>query len=506
MKKYIAIFLVLTVVCVLAACTKAPETPSEEITTTEETTTQKEIVNELTLGYIDKKGFNPYTVRSTTNSSLLTLVYDGLFVNDKGYSVVPAIAASSESDGTKLTVNLAEEIYFSDGSPISAYDVIYSFSLAKKSSNYASSLSNFVSAKPDGRSVVFTLERNDIFAESVLTFPIVKEDTGADNFPTGSGRYTFKKKDGNLFLLANNNNTRQEELSIEKINLTPLAENKTELYSLQSGDLSYFYDDLSDGEYTKITANMYKTATNNLVFLSFNSSSELLKDKNIRNAVCKGIDASSVLSSALGNMYRLPVTVFNPDWYVLENEEETVSSYDTQKANALLEESGYIYAYSTNTHRSKNFEYIELSFLYCNDTEVKVKMANEITASLERLGIKVNVQALTYEDYIRALRNGSYDLYLGEVCLSANMNLDCFFSANGAVSYGIDSDSVTAKAYYDFAGGLVDAKTFMQVFGTEIPFFPLGYRDGMSYYSRELSFDGNFSEYEPFKDIYSWDI
>lgn len=506
MKKLIPIFLVLIAVCFFTACNNDGEITAEETTVIEETTTQKAIENKLTLGYFEKKGFNPYTTKSTANAALLTLVYDGLFVNDKGYSVTPAIASSSTNEGTQITVKLGDDIYFSDGSPISAYDVLYSFSLAKKSSAYASSLSNFVSAKPDGTSIIFTLERSDIYGESVLTFPIVKEDTGDNDIPVGSGRYTLKKKDGEYILTANNSNTRREELNIEKIYLTSLSVGETELYSLQSGDLSYFYDDLSDGEYTKITANMYKTATNNLVFLSFNNESELIQDTDVKNAVCSSIDVSSALTSALGNMYRLPCTVFNPDWYVLEDESESTLLYDVQKANSLLEKSGYIYAYSTNTTRSKNFEYIELSFLYCNDTQVKEKMAKEIIKSLENVGIKVNVQALPYEDYIKALKSGSYDLYLGEVRLSANMNLDCFFSENGSVSYGIDSDCVTAKAYYDFAGGLVDAKTFIQVFQSEMPFFPLCYRDSMSYYSRELSFDGNFNEYEPFKDIYSWEV
>ena len=132
-------------------------------------------------------------------------------------------------------------------------------------------------------------------------------------------------------------------------------------------------------------------------------------------------------------------------------------------------------------------------------------MGKEIKKSLESIGIGVELIEKEYSEYISALKDGDFDLYVGEIKPGANMSLSAFFSSDGNESYGIDTKSVTAKAYFDFTKGAIDASTFVQVFDSTLPFIPLCYRDGMAYYSRELSYEGNVNEYEPFKNVYSWE-
>ena len=121
------------------------------------------------------------------------------------------------------------------------------------------------------------------------------------------------------------------------------------------------------------------------------------------------------------------------------------------------------------------------------------------------MGIGVELVEKEYSDYISALKSGSFDLYIGEIKLSANMSLSPFVSSDGNAGYGIERDSVAAKAYSDFIKGAIDISTFVQVFDSTLPFIPLCYRDGMAYYSRELSYEGSINEFEPFKNIYSWE-
>ena len=133
-------------------------------------------------------------------------------------------------------------------------------------------------------------------------------------------------------------------------------------------------------------------------------------------------------------------------------------------------------------------------------------LAKDFRKSLESIGINVELQEKEYSEYIESLRKGEFDLYIGEIKLSPNMSLSPFFSENGSASYGIDTKSVTAKAYYDFAKGAIDISTFVQIFDGALPFIPLCYRDGMAYYSRELSYEGTVNEYEPFGNVYSWEV
>ena len=53
---------------------------------------------------------------------------------------------------------------------------------------------------------------------------------------------------------------------------------------------------------------------------------------------------------------------------------------------------------------------------------------------------------------------------------------------------------------------LADISTFIQVFSLEKPFIPLLFREGMAYYSRELTYEDTVNEYELFANIYSWSV
>ena len=86
------------------------------------------------------------------------------------------------------------------------------------------------------------------------------------------------------------------------------------------------------------------------------------------------------------------------------------------------------------------------------------------------------------------------------------MSLLPFFSQKGDVTYGINTDSATAGAYKDFRSGKADISTFIQVFSLEKPFIPLLFREGIAYYSRELTYEDTVNEYELFANIYSWSV
>ncbi len=506
MKKLICVFLcIITVFCLFSACKDDnPAQQTEETTTGQQPTDISAAKKEISLGYFSGKGFNPYKTNSPLNRSLLTLVYDSLFLIEDGYAVSALIADSFTREDTKFTVTIKDELYFSDGSLIDSSDVVYSFNLAKNNSFYSKRLDNIKSATASSSSVIFTLGEEDIFAESCLTFPIIKAGDGEEKIPVGSGRYILRKKGDNYYLKANETTSRKEEMTTATINLVPVSAEEGELYLLQTGDLTYFFDDLSDGEYTKIGANMVKMPLNNLVFLSFNRNGAF-GNENLIKTVNFAVDRTGVCDKVYEGMYRTPKSVFNPDWHLASSVAVNENPFDLKKAESILEENGYIYAYSHNAYRSKDFEFLKIKLLVCSDTKAKVSLANEIKDSLESIGIAVELMEKEYGDYIDTLNKGDYDLYVGEIKLGANMSLSPFFTEGGNVCYGIDTKSVAAKAYSDFSKGAIDISTFVQVFDSNLPFIPLCYRDGMAYYSRELSYEGNVNEYEPFKNIYTWE-
>ena len=51
------------------------------------------------------------------------------------------------------------------------------------------------------------------------------------------------------------------------------------------------------------------------------------------------------------------------------------------------------------------------------------------------------MEALAWEDYTAALAAGEFDLYYGEVRLSANFDLSSFFRFGGSLAYGALADN-----------------------------------------------------------------
>ncbi len=473
----------------------------ESTETTQITTLVTETVSSsVSLGYYQGKSFNPYKTNSPTNLKISTLLYDSLFVMNENYSCEKLLASDCINDGKQLTVTLIEDAVFSNGATLSAYDIVYSFGLARKSEFFKGRLSNFSAAAIDSNRVIFTLKQPDIYAESCLTFPIVQNNTGGAALPVGSGRYILINHQGKYILTQNTTSTRHENLKTAQIGLVPINSENTQVYLIQTGELSYFYDDMQGGKVTNVNANTVPLTTNNLIYLGYNNQTEALKSSQVINALFHTINKSTISDTVFDNICTPTSIPFNPAWHILEG--ITVPSYEHNiiKAGELLDSAGYSFSGTAEQHR----ENLSLRLIVNKESTAKLKIAKLIAADLKSVGISVTTQALEFSAFEQALKSGEYDLYVGEVKISPNMDLSCFFTKGGGSSYGISPTSTVAKAYTDFRSGSIDITTFIQIFDAEKPFLPICFKGAMTYYSKEISFEDTANEYEPFINIYSW--
>ena len=175
----------------------------------------------VNLAYNSADTFNPYTAKTTLNKNLCSLLFDPLVTVNSQMLSENVLAANCELSGTNLIVTL-KNASFTDGSPLTADDVVYSFNLAKNSSSrYSATLSVVTAAQVrDAKSVIFTLTKSDPYAASLLTFPIIKIGTDElkteDNVyltPVGTGRYTLNSEQNGL---VSNKNWHGGKINIEK--------------------------------------------------------------------------------------------------------------------------------------------------------------------------------------------------------------------------------------------------------------------------------------------------
>lgn len=487
--------------------TKSPEEQTTETTTqiVDEEQDEEDIksMSSISLPYFRNKSFNPFKTKSPTNLSLSTLLYDSLFILNADCSSTMLLAKEFHNDGKKVTVKLIDGITFSNGNSLTAYDVVYSFKLAKKCDSFKGRLSNFTSAKAGTDTVTFTLRQPDVYAQQCLTFPIVQNGTGTASLPIGSGRYILRSISGHYVLAANTNNTRGETLNTKIIGLVPITADKEEIYRVQTGELSYYYNDMDTGAFTKLTAKTVPVQTNNLIYLGYKDSNSAFKDKQIIEALQLAIDKNTLADNVFDNFCTLTETPFNPNWFALKDLKLPVHEYNLIRAGNILDENGYTYSKNDRSYRYDSNGYFDVKIIVNKESTTKVNCAKFIGKALQNLGLRVSLKALSFNDYIDALEYGDYDLYIGEVRISPNMDLGCFFNKGGNASYGITSSTIRS-AYSDFKTGNIDINTFIGVFEEEIPFIPICYRTGIAYYSNEISFDGDINEYEPFKNANTW--
>src|SRR5436305_6127412 len=103
-------------------------------TTQSNTTASKHILKVATQSYdFAQSGFNPYN--DHPNAGVSGLIYETLyFVNVNGGSFTPMLATSYQwnSDNTKVTFAIRQNVKWNDGQPFTADDVAFTFNTMKQ--------------------------------------------------------------------------------------------------------------------------------------------------------------------------------------------------------------------------------------------------------------------------------------------------------------------------------------------------------------------------------------
>lgn len=496
MKKYKSLIVILICLAVLLGGCKGSGTGEETSDTTTPEVTSAVSQNILKLPYSNKDSLNPFLGASEVNYQLSELMYQSLYTLNENYEPIAEVALSGSVNGPAISVTLGSFV-FSDGSSLSSSDVVYSFNKAKSSTSYANLLSNISSAKAEGTGAVsFKLVTDDIFALSALTFPIVKNGTAekSDSVPVGSGPYILGE-DNSLNI---NSSYRGTATKIQKIQLVDVSNAVNESYVLQTGDISFCFDALQSGVYTKINAVTNSVLLNNLVFVGINSGNLALSNPNVRLAIASAIDISKITVNAYqGNAVgtRLP---FNPNWSKMV---DVSVSLNAASSVSLLEKDGYNKLDKSGI-RTNGTTSLKFSLLVNADNGFRVQAANIIAASLNEIGMNVVVNSVPFADYNALVKSGGFDLYLGEIKLPENMSLGTFFESGKEGAVGINLSSTVVADYASFKNGTITIQGFCDSFMKDIPFIPLCYRTGVVAHLRGLEINTNTPKW--YKNIEGW--
>lgn len=275
------------------------------------------------------------------------------------------------------------------------------------------------------------------------------------------------------------------------------------IHSLESGALSYLFQDFSDGIYRRIGAGTMPVQLNNLVYLGMNQKAPALANANIRSALSKAVNKKELVSNAFSGYAVVANTPFNPSWQEVTQLQENQDENSITEATALLDGEGYSEQDEEGVRFSGNSR-LHFRLLVNDNNLFRKNTAVQLADQLAEVGIFIEVIPLNWEEYINCLEKGDYDLYLGEIKLKNNMDLTTILTENGGASYGIYFPNEAASAYSDFLAGNLSMTEFLNSFDTAVPFLPLCYRTGIVAYNRNLKGNIQATENDIYFNLQDW--
>ena len=320
-----------------------------------------------------------------------------------GYDLATSMEVSD--DGLTWTVTIRDDVVFTDGEPLTAEDVAFTYNTVKATSSVNDFTMLDRAEAVDGTTVLFHLNTPfSIWPYTMAVVGIVPEHaydsaTYGQN-PIGSGRYILKQWDkGQQVILEANPDYYGEAPKLKQVTILFLEEDAAYL-AVQAGqvDLAYTSATYADGAPAGYSLMSCETVDNRGINLPVEGN-PVTSDLAVRRAINLGIDREEMIQNVL-NGYGTPAysVCDKLPWY---NPAAQVD-YDPEKAVALLEEAGWLPG--EDGVRVKDGVRAELNLLYATGDSVRQALAADLSNQLAELGISCTTEGVGWDTaYDRAL-------------------------------------------------------------------------------------------------------
>ena len=320
----------------------------------------------------------------------------------------------------------------------------------------------------------------------------------AENENLYSGRYYYDNASSSLLF---NEKFADFKPEIKRINLIECKDYSNAVNFFKSGEIDYMIDYLTSGNIETTASNTAKGITNNFVYIGINSKNKYLKNKTFRQAISLATDQKQIVESAFQGFAYSTTTPFNPNWNELGTIVVSPDTAEIASAKELLSSLEYDFD-SMDIKLLDNGEEVTLTLVVNGSNNIKIAAAEAIKNQLINIGITVDIKKMPLDEFLVAIENENFDLYLGEVKLLNNFNISCFFSG-GAVNYGINAP-LSEKAYNGYLEDTDDLQNFISVFSEENPIIPVCYKSAYICSSLSLSGTREVNENDFYSGIENW--
>ena len=331
-----------------------------------------------------------------------------------GYDL--ATDTSVSEDGLTWTVTIREDVKFTDGEPLTAGDVAFTYNTVKETSSVNDFTMLDRAEALNDTTVVFHMTRPfSIWPYTMAAVGILPEHaydsrTYGTN-PIGSGRYMLKQWDqGQQVILEANPDYYGEAPKMKQVTILFMEEDAAFL-AAQAGqvDVAYTSATYSDQNIDGYELAAYETVDNrgfNLPAVPEGTDEEgrqrgndFTSDVRVRRAINLGIDRQEMIDHVLNGYGSPAYSVCDQlPWY----SEASEVAYDPKEAGKLLDEAGW--RMGPDGVREKDGVKASLNLLFSTGDSVRQALVEDFADQMEELGIACTTEGVGWDTaYDRAL-------------------------------------------------------------------------------------------------------
>lgn len=404
---------------------------------------------EATIGRVNS--MNPLFATTNSEKVLSKLMFATLTTVD--YSGNPGLQLAKSltpSEGGKVwTMQMRDGLKWSDGEPITTDDVMFTIGLIQNpaaNTIYSSNLAKVKVAKNENDEIVFTLP--SIYADFItaLDIPIVPKhklenaniktlvEDEFSNVPTTSGPFKFNALqvgvvDGEevVYLSANPYYyLGKPMLNTFAVHTFP---NKEEIINALNAGSVTATAELSGSEAEAVATAKFvhqNSPINAGTFIFFNTSSDFLKNLELRRTIRQGLSLAALREKAPGH---------NPLDYPFVREQIALENYPAIPAENFLEANTKIETISENGKIILNIATVNSGYLPA--------VAEELKNQLVTLGIEANLMVYeeTQEFIANVIAKRNYDILVYEIELGADPDLLPYYHSSQISASGLNLSS-----------------------------------------------------------------
>ena len=362
----------------------------------------------------DITGLDPRNGNSTITASILASLYSTLVKTDpQGQIVCDAAESYEQVDDTTWHFTLRQDVYFTNGTQMTADDVAYTInSLRDSEKHYALSGDfSFMQVEVLG-DFEFNIITDYAFPSLPLRLNYIKivpsayvEEVGDEGFaaaPIGSGPFKFVSWElGGDVVLEAFEDYWGGAPAVKRVIFRTIPEALNRTIGLETGEVDLAYDlGITDLESLADNASVttLTSPSTTVWYVGMNVQKAPFDNEKVRQAVAYALDPQGYIDLVFSgeatpaNYTMLPPSV---DGYVSDCSDY---SCNVEKAKELLAEAGYPDGFSTT--------------LWCSDTQVMRDSAVVIQEQLRQVGINAEVKTLESGQFQSETGNGAHDMFI----------------------------------------------------------------------------------------------